>query len=344
MKKYVFLLTMLLVCTYPLFAQEEEAEESKEGWEVGAGLGLDFAQLLQINPRVGAGQNRIGLGGATNVFAKYRKGRLAWDNLASWQFGVQRIGSGQLGRGLSKVPFQKANDELRINSKVGFQTSEDSKLFYAADFSFLSQVTPSYIDTSGRLNGFYLENIEFEEDGRTSTITNNISKFFSPATVTFSIGIDYKPIEELSFYYSPVAYKGIYVMDDAIAELGVHGNEMLDQPDADGRLFSNTFHQLGSLLRTVYTDKYFKEKINFTSSLTLYSNYLKEPQNVDIDWTNELAYEIIDGLQLAILANVFYDHDIKVQITDNDAPGGVNGVGRRVSFTQQLLIKYNVVF
>jgi hypothetical protein len=35
---------------------------------------------------------------------------------------------------------------------------------------------------------------------------------------------------------------------------------------------------------------------------------------------------------------------VLVQITDWDAVGGVSGLGKRVSITQQMLIKYNLTF
>ena len=83
-------------------AQPRDTSTQKKAptdWQTGAGIGLDFSQLLQINPRQGAGQNRIGAGTALTVFAKRKKGRTALDNTASWQFGVQRLGSGPLANG-----------------------------------------------------------------------------------------------------------------------------------------------------------------------------------------------------------------------------------------------------
>jgi hypothetical protein len=45
-----------------------EGKKSKKDsiWDIGMGLGVDGAQLLQLNPRVGSGQNRVGFGGAIN--------------------------------------------------------------------------------------------------------------------------------------------------------------------------------------------------------------------------------------------------------------------------------------
>lgn len=332
---------LLLLAAPAVNAQDAAAADAKEpekAWKTGAGVGLDFAQLLTINPRQGAGQNRVGFGGAINLFANYRMGRLAWDNLGLWQFGIQRLGSGIIAQGSdTKIPFQKAIDELRLNSKIGYKIAENSKLFYAADFSLLSQLTPTYKGTAD-FPGNFLSDISGQN-------LSPLSKLFAPATVTLSVGIDYKPLPNLSFFYSPIGAKWIMVTDDAIAATGVHGNPVEGTPvNGIYPTFDNTASQLGSLLRMNYTAKYFKEKVAYTSAMTLFSNYLANPQNIDVDWTNEFAVTLAKGLQASLLFNVFYDDDVLVQITDYDAPNGVSGLGKRVSMTQQLLIKYNLVF
>ncbi|HMQ49928.1 MAG TPA: DUF3078 domain-containing protein [Saprospiraceae bacterium] len=345
----LFTLTFcLLFSSWNTQAQENaEVAETPKTWETGAGLGLDFAQLFQFNPKQGAGQNRLGLGGAINIFAKYKKNRLAWDNLGSWQFGVQRLGTGVIAQGSTeKIPFQKAIDELRLNSKLGYQTSETSKFFYAVDFSFLSQITPTYEGTP-TYAGFFLSDISGQNQ-------DPLSQLFAPATITLSLGIDYKPNDHWTFYYSPLGSKYIIVTNDAIASRGVHGNPVEGEVNPLTNrydVFENVDAQLGSLFRANYANKFWEERMAYTSALTLFSNYLRDPQNVDLDWTNELAIQVFKGLQLSFLVNAFYDHDVKVQVTDYDFPGGVkldeNGnieTLRRLSLTQQILIKYAVVF
>lgn len=339
MLKHIFLCCLVLLLVTPhLVAQEEK--ELPEGWTSGAGLGLDFAQLLQINPRQGAGQNRVGFGGAANYFAKYRRDRMAWDNLANWQFGIQRLGAGVIAQGNEdrRIPFQKAIDDLRFNSKVGYQTSESSNFFYAADMSFLTQLTPTY-QGSDEYPGNFLTDITGQG--------NLLSKFFNPGTLNLSVGMDWKPNDKFSLYYSPIGAKFIFVPDDFVASLGVHGNPVEGNRDPDtGRFaqFDNNFSALGQTLRANYATKFLAERGTFTSSMLLFSNYLENPQNIDVDWTNELALTIVAGLQAAVTVNVFYDDDVLVQITDWDEPNGVSGLGKRVSITQQFLLKYNVTF
>lgn len=351
-RTFLFVLLGFFCTTYThLYAQDDkEKKEIPDGWRLGAGLGLDMSQLLQINPKVGAGQNRLGLGGAVNYFAKYKKKRLAWDNTAGWQFGIQRLGSGFIARGTrDKVPFQKAIDEFRINSKVGFKAADTSNFFYAANLSMLSQLTKTFEGPTS-YPGFYLTDITNIDPNYTGNPLQ--SRFFSPATITLSMGIDYNPTDNLSVYYSPLGGKFIIVADDLIASKGVHGNSVRGTA-VDGRYtdFDNTDAQLGSLLRMNYSISFLKEKMNLTSALILFSNYVREPQNIDVDWTNEFNLKIFKNIQLALLVNVFYDHDVKVQITDYDFPSGIRKdaegnpvTGRRVSLTQQLLIKYATTF
>lgn len=358
MKKLsLFLLALLPIA---LLAQMNDADriksvqgatdkEAAEGWTRGAGIGLDIGSLLLINPRAGAGDNRIGFGGAANYFAKYRMNKVAWDNIVSLNFSMQKIGAGLLNPlvGQGKIPYQKNIDELRLNSKFGYKTAEESKFYYAADLAFLSQLTPTW-------SGNFMRDV-FD----TGT---PVSKLFSPATINFSIGLDYKPQDNLSIYFSPIALKTILVLDDDIAATPVfngdglivgslHGNPIEGDGMGNVQSFENAFFAMGAALRTTYTKKLLGDKMSWTSNMLLFSNYLDKPQNIDIDWTNELAVTIIDGLQFSLTANLFYDHDVFVQQTNFDEVGGIerdaNGnpvLRRNVSLTFQPLLKYIKVF
>lgn len=328
----LFIGLLLMLPFTSAIAQDAPADAPKVGWESGASLGLDFAQLLQINPKQGAGQNRVGFGSATTFFANNHGGRSLWENQASWQFGLQRLGTGIVanGGGDFKVPFQKAIDELRINSKYGYSIKEGGKVYWAGLFNFLSQLTPTY-----QGNAEYPGN--FIRDAFETGLLN--SKLFSPATVQFSLGLDYKPNDQFSIYYSPLGAKFIIVGDDQIARLGVHGNPVTLNEAGEVIAFENTDSQLGSTLRASYKTAA-ENKLKFVSNLLLFSNYLNNPQNIDVDWNNSISYEIIKNLQVGFLINAFYDDDVNVQITDYDFPSGVNGFGKRVSITQQFLVTY----
>lgn len=317
-------------------ASAQEADTT--GWIQGGGLGLDIGQLAFLNPKLGSGENRFGIGGAISYFANLIEDNYYWTNNFSLNLALQKLGAGVIRANSDiKTPFQKSFDELRINSKFGLAVGEGSKFNYAVDFSFLSQFTPTY--NSAVDGGNYLKDIDILE-------TSLSSKLFSPATLILGVGIDYKPTKAWSIYLSPVSYKGLMVADDEIAALGIHGNPWTSTTD-----FENTDHQIGGLLKVGYGGALVPERITYNTTLGMYSNYLNNPQNIDIDWVNELSVKIYEGLQLSVLANVFYDDDVKVQISDSEAVGGVkrdadgNAItGNRVSITQQILLKYIHVF
>jgi Protein of unknown function (DUF3078) len=334
-----FMMTgLLLMGMWQTGHAQDAQQEPERSWRSGAGIGLDAAQLLQINPRVGAGQNRLGFGGAVNAFAKYSRNRLVWDSQGNWQFGVQRLGSGVIGSGAEvKIPFQKAIDKFQLESKLGYKITENGLLFFATNANLISQLTPTFLGTES-----YPGNFLTDISGLNASPQ---SAFLSPADLGLSAGIDFKPTDNWSIYYSPLAARVIIVVKDEIAALGVHGNPVTK--DAMGAVISykNADIQMGSQLRVAYRNKFAQGKLNYTTALQLYTNYLRDPQNIDLQfWNNEFALQLFKNLQLNITLNMYYDHDILVQITDYSFPNGVDGLGRRVSVTQQLLLKYAVTF
>lgn len=349
-KTFLFFILGLCICQTMVQAQTDNAQRLETvkrasaldpdttGWFHGGGLGLDIGQLAFLNPKLGSGENRIGFGGAISYFVNLIEENHYWNNSFSLNLAMQKLGAGVIRSNSDiKTPFQKSFDELRINSKFGLAVAKGAKFNYAVDFSFLSQFTPTY--NSAVDGGNYIKDIEILE-------TSLASKLFSPATIILGVGIDYKPTKAWSIYLSPVSYKGLIVGDDEIAALGIHGNPWNSPTD-----YENTDHQVGGLLKVGYGGALVPERISYNTSLGMYSNYLNNPQNIDIDWVNELAIQIYKGLQLSVLANMFYDDDVKVQISDKNAVGGVKRdadgkaiTGKRVSVTQQILLKYIHVF
>jgi len=330
--KKILLLTCLIsgiaLLNARLFAQETAdtaKQEVPKIWTTGGGAGFDFAQLALINPKVGAGTNRIGFGGLLNLFANYKKNRFSWDNTGSLQLAAQRIG----GKG---SPFEKNMDILRLTSRASYRPGQ-GKLYAAVEGDLLTLLIPTYKNN-------VLKPGEGEEFP--------IAKFFSPVQIMISPGLEYKFNDHFSILYSPVSLKEIYVANDSIAALNVHGNKPGE----------NDFLQLGSNLKARYSNIFLNKRMNWASALDLYSNYLENPQNVDVFWTNDLGFTIIKNLSLNVVTQLFYDDDVNVQV-DLDGDGilgeeaiDVNlppGQQRRelrpgVFFTEALLLKYNLIF
>ncbi|HMG15754.1 MAG TPA: DUF3078 domain-containing protein [Saprospiraceae bacterium] len=294
---------------------KDQTKKDGKGWTRGAGIGLDFAQLALINPRVGAGDNKLGFGGLGNINANYKKADLFWENRASIQLAIQRIGS-------SDKPFQKSLDRFLLGSKLGHKLNE--KIALAVEAEIETQLTPTYEG-----------NILNPDTGQAK-----IAGFFAPATIRLSPGLDYKLTEHLTLFYSPASLKLIYISNQNIANRGVFGTQKND----DGT-FKKSDLQLGSTFKAIYNNKYFGDKLVVSSTLDLFSNYFRNPQNIDFQWHNDISWNIWKGFALNLVVDVLYDDDILVQVDrNNDNKYDAGELGKRATVIQALLLKYNLVF
>ncbi len=332
MKKILLLSLVLLFAAVSSYAQAGDdrlkeinnmAKKEGDGWVRGGGIGLDLAGMGLKNPRVGAGQSRFGVGGLGTLFANKKGAKWFWENNASLQLSAQRLGK--------EAEFVKSLDMLRLGSRYGHKLKND-KLFFATDALFETLVLKTY-------QGNLLK--------PATTGENPIAKIFSPARFSFSPGLDYRPNEHWSYFLAPVALRLIYVADDEIAKLGVHGNEIVKDAAGNVTEIKNSFLMVGANAKIGYKNKFLKDRIAYTSNLDLFSNYRKDPQNIDLLWQNNVSIAIFKGLSLDLLYEAFYDDNTFVQ-----KDGNKNGVysdpedylGKGVSSTGAFLLKYSRIF
>ena len=308
----------LLTLLFTFMIHEVNAEvlyaKADTNWTTGGSIGLDMSQLALINPKIGAGENKLAFGGLTTLFAKYKAGKVMWNNEGSLQLAVQRLGGGD-------NPFTKNLDVLRVNSKFGYQIT--SKLNGAFLANFESLLLPTYSDLSLSSHG-----------------DNFIqARFLSPANVILAPGLDYLHDEHLSIFFGPIAYKSVLVLDDEIAALGVHGNPWTSTSD-----FENVKHEMGAHLRAKYNNVYY-EKLSVGSDLGLFYDYLADEHGaefVDIIWVNEIGYELFKGLSLNLLLDARWDRDVASVLPEGELPDGLKEF-QKWMITEALVLKYSYI-
>jgi len=321
-------------------AQERRADEAKEGWTTELAIGADVISNLLLNPATGSGESRIGFGAALGIDTQYNNGKFGWRFDGDAEFGIQKTGSGRLEEYPDeKVPFEKNVDRLRLFTKAALQTSYFSKFYYTSEAFFRSQMTPTY------------------EENYISDVTKKgspISEFLSPAVFQVAVGMEYRPNDYWSVFLSPFSFKTDIVLNDEIANdyaldndgniIGsIHGNP-LELIDNSTIAYDNYKNQFGATFRLLYQNSMFRDRFIVNTNLALFADYLDEVDHIDVNWRNEMSLVILKRFQLSLLGVLTYDHDILVQISDADSPKGVNGFGRRVSYSQQLSLKYTYTF
>ena len=74
---------------------------------------------------------------------------------------------------------------------------------------------------------------------------------------------------------------------------------------------STTELELGGYIRAQYK-KELAKNITFLTRGDLFSNYLRNPQNIDVTWENLFTFKVNDWFAATLSTMLIYDHDIDV--------------------------------
>ena len=209
-----------------------------------------------------------------------------------------------LGYGLLKEgdrDLTKSEDKMEFSSKAGYRISEKGKWFYSGLFNFRSQFA----------NGYKYPDVD-----------HKISAFLAPAYITIALGADYKPSDKFSLFLSPLGSKFTMVTDEALSDAGAFGVE-------NGKKFRA---EMGGTIKSELKFPVITN-VDVVTVLGLFSNYLKNPQNIDVNWDFRLNMKINKYLSANLITNMIYDDDIYVAVDRND-DGVFEGKGRRIQLKQ----------
>lgn len=84
------------------------------------------------------------------------------------------------------------------------------------------------------------------------------------------------------------------------------------------------------------------KNVNLNTKLKLFSNYFKNPQNVDVYWETLIGMKIIKYLAATINTVLVYDDDVKIVVKDKH--DNVIGTGPRIQFKEVVGIGFSYKF
>lgn len=188
-----------------------------------------------------------------------------------------------LGYGLLKEgsgSMIKSEDKLEFSSKAGYKMAPESKWFYSGLLNFRTQFA----------NGYKYPDTD-----------NKISTLFAPAYLSFALGADYKPSDKFSLFLSPLGSKFTFVMDDELSSIGAFGVDR-------GKKFRA---EMGGTLKSELKMP-LMTNVDMVTALGLFSNYLHNPQNIDVNWDFRINMKINKYLSANLITNMIYDDDIAI--------------------------------
>jgi len=162
----------------------------------------------------------------------------------------------------------------------------------------------------------------------TKTDTLLVSKFFNPAILTAGIGLDYKPDKYTSINFSPLSYKGTFVPDTALIDQTKYGVAADKKAKNEPGLSFLITHEF----RPVKT-------VTITNRLQLFTNYINNPQNIDIDWEMILTASLNWFTDVRFNTHLIFDDDTKTPVFDKDKQPVLDPVTGRQKSTARVQFK-----
>jgi len=244
-------------------------------WKFRSEAALVMSQASLTN-WVRGGESSISTAMDVTGYADYNNKQLKVlsNNFVRLKYGL--IGSGKSG-------IKKNLDLLETNSKL------NHKAFGRFDFSaimlFKTQIAPGFT---------------YSDTDNSKTL---VSKFMNPAVLTIGLGLDYKPNKSTSLNFSPLSYKGTFVTDTAHIDQTVYGiphnRKSMNEPGVSF-MITNEFNPV--------------KDVTITNRLQLFTNYIHNPQNIDVDWEMIATSKINWFTDVRFNTHLIFDDDTRTPV------------------------------
>ncbi|WP_204345564.1 DUF3078 domain-containing protein [Psychroserpens algicola] len=305
--KQIFIAVALLC--YQLSSAQIDSlliEQAEYTWLQTNKVGVDISEVTFVNWNAG-GSNSISALLNVATALKYEDSYFKWKNSALLRYGINKQEAQKI---------RKTEDQLELISTLGFRKDTLTNWYFSGRFNFKTQLT----------NGFSYPDR-----------TNEISKFMAPGYLFFGGGAEYgKNLEKFSFYFSPLTVKATFVLDEDLSNAGSFGVEPAVY-DENGVLIEQGERvrtEMGILLtNALEVDIY--DNISLINQLSLYTDYLNNLGNTDIDWEIVFNFTVNEYVKATLGSHVRYDDDIKI-LEPTEVEGEFEESGARVQWKQLL--------
>jgi len=252
---------------------ESSDRDTLSNWKLKSLYSLSGTQSSFVNWNAG-GRNNISLIGNVTASADYNKDKWNWSSDATLAFGGIKYLDDADG-----VDLQKTEDKIDLSSIVGMRISK--RFLISINAGFKTQFA----------DGFTYPNDSIA-----------VSKFMAPGYLNLALGTDYIKDANFSVFGSPFAAKTTFVMDDSLSQLGAFGVEKGEQ----------IRHEFGAFIKLKWNAKLMKN-INMKSKIELFSNYLNNPENIDVNAELVFVFRVNSLFSATAQWNLVYDDDINIR-------------------------------
>ena len=239
--------------------------EMKSPWRRELTLMAQITQNYVTDNWYQGGSSSFAALGIAKGQISYIRERFTWENFFEWRIGGSTVSADSLHK------MNTTDDLFKIYSKANFRIVP--KLFTSLSAEMETRLLPTYKSNSMDLK----------------------SAPFSPFRFNIGVGLDYKPVKNLSISFSPISYKVIHIMDTAKVKVTDYGLEQGQR----------TQHNIGSSLRVEYTWKPVRE-VSLETKFYMYTNY----KDVELDLEANCDFIINRWLTARLMIHPRYDTSV----------------------------------
>lgn len=242
------------------------------GWTKKGDVIFLFNQSSFSNWLAG-GENNFSGNLGLNYDFNYKNEDWSWDNKIIASYGLLQTQNAEFEK--------KTDDRLELNSLAGKKAG--GLWYYSLFVNFRTQFTRGYEYTT-------IGGIETREE---------FTNFMSPGYLTFGPGLMWKKTDNFKFNLAPLSSKMTFVSEELREKFAGQNYFGVDE----GKTLR---YELGFFASGYYKFNLF-ENVSAENILTLYSNYLEDPQNVDIDYQLNIVMTINKFLTTNFSFQTIYD-------------------------------------
>jgi hypothetical protein len=252
-------------------SQDVMKPDTTKVWTQKGNFSLLFNQS-NFNNWAAGGENNLSGNVGVNYDFNYKKKDVTWDNKIIASYGLVKT---------KNSPFEKKTDDrLELNSLFGKKAK--GLWYYSAILNFKTQITKGYV---------------YGKDANGAEIRTETTNLLSPGYLTFGPGMLWKKSNNLKFNIAPATSKITIVDSDfTVPNKGYFGVE-------EGK---NVRYELG-----FYGSGYFKfnlmTNVSLENIISVYSNYIEKPENIDLDYQINVVMKINRYLSTNLSMQAIYD-------------------------------------
>ena len=244
------------------------------GWEKTGFFIFNVNQAALSDWATGGERFLIGINSIVNYALHHQKGKYSKDTYVDIELGAVEASSFR--------KFRKTTDRFDLTMEID-HTTRNKNVYYGLLFNLNTQLLGGH--------NYLIEG------------HNKVSSFLSPGKFFLAPGIDLKKKKAdsyFSFFISPSTAKWVTKIDDEFYNQNKFGVDSAQKVNTEFGAYVTTHYNVNISKTTRYIGR-----------LDLYSNYLRNPGNVDVLMNNLFTVNVSNVFAINILLDIIYDDDIK---------------------------------